>query len=156
VIACLTLLAAGLVGLLLVNVSLESGSYQLQDQKKQATALTEQREALLEQLDALQAPQHLAASAAALGMVPARNAAFLRASDGRILGVPAPGVAAPKPAATRTTAVTKAGAGQAGKATVPVTKKPATKKPVARKPATKKPATKKPSGTRTTPPTPSP
>jgi hypothetical protein len=92
VVASLALLAVGLVGLLLLNVSLEKGAFVRRTQLAQLEQLSDQREGLREQIAALEAPQSLASRAAALGMVEAPNAAFL-AKDGRILGVPSPGVA---------------------------------------------------------------
>ncbi|WP_088289338.1 hypothetical protein [Kineosporia sp. A_224] len=97
VVACATLLVAGLVTLLLVQMSLERGAYALQRAQSQARVLGEQQQALQEELERLQAPQNLAAQASRYGMVPAPNPAFLRASDGKVLGVPAAGVAKPSP-----------------------------------------------------------
>ena len=94
VASCATLLIAGLVGLLVLNVSLERGAYQLNAQHKLTRTLTEQRQALQEQLAALAAPEALAVRATALGMVPAPNVAVIRRSDGKILGVPLPATAA--------------------------------------------------------------
>jgi hypothetical protein len=93
VVASLVLLTVGLVGLLLLNVSLEKGAFVRRTQLAQIEQLSEQRESLLEQIAAREAPQSLASRAASLGMVEAPNVAFIR-SDGRILGVPSPGVAA--------------------------------------------------------------
>jgi len=122
VFACIALLAAGLVGLLLLNVSLERGSYVLQDQQAKATLLQDEAQSLREQLASLEAPQNLATRATQLGMVPNPNAAFLRASDGRVLGVPKRAVATkaptvtPAPTSTTTPATPSAGtrAGRAG------------------------------------------
>ncbi|HEY6793256.1 MAG TPA: hypothetical protein VI248_01085 [Kineosporiaceae bacterium] len=92
VVASLVLLAVGLVGLLLLNVSLEKGAFVRRTQLAQIEQLTEQAQTLQEQIAAQEAPQALASRAASLGMVEAPNAAFLT-TDGRILGVPSPGVA---------------------------------------------------------------
>jgi hypothetical protein len=98
VLISISLLGSGLVALLLLNVSLERGSYELQQQESKAHQLQDQAQALREQLAALQSPQQLAAQAEQLGMVPNPNAAFLRASDGKILGVPTQAVASRPPA----------------------------------------------------------
>ena len=100
VVACITLLGGGLVALLLLNVSLEQGSYELQREQTKADQLHDQAQALREQLAALQAPQNLAVQAERLGMVPNPNAAFLRASDGKVLGVPTRAVAPNPPTVT--------------------------------------------------------
>jgi hypothetical protein len=130
VFGCITLLGGGLVALLLLNVSLERGSYVLQDQQARATQLQDQAQALREQLAALQAPPNLADQATRLGMVPNPNAAFLRASDGKVLGVPTRAVAPKPPTVTPapgSTAVTKPG----------TSAKPGAKKPGAKKPSPK-------------------
>ncbi len=106
VFACLALLAAGLVGLLLLNVSLERGAYVLGAQQTRAAKLQEQRQALQEQLAALQAPQALAEQAAKLGMVRNPNAAFIGADTGTISGVPKPAVKPRAPSVTATTPAT--------------------------------------------------
>ncbi len=93
VVACLSLLVLGLICLLVLNVGLERGAYELRDQRAQTAQLIEQKQALEETINAAQGPAALAAKAQALGMVPARNATFLRRSDGAILGVPVPAVA---------------------------------------------------------------
>jgi hypothetical protein len=100
VVGCLALLAVGLVGLLLLNVSLEKGAFVRRQQQTKIDQLVEQRQALQEDLAALEAPQSLARRANDLGMVEAPNAAFVRTSDGRVLGVPSPGVAAQAPSVT--------------------------------------------------------
>jgi cell division protein FtsB len=102
VVGCLSLLGTGLVALLLLNVNLEKGAFVRRQQQARLEQLLEQRQALQEQLEALEAPQSLAARAAELGMVQAPNAAFIRTSDGRIIGVPTPGVAPISPTATAT------------------------------------------------------
>ncbi|HET9657385.1 MAG TPA: hypothetical protein VFP72_18680 [Kineosporiaceae bacterium] len=120
VFACLALLTAGLVALLLLNVSLERGSYQLQAQQTKATQLQDRAQALQEELATLQAPQNLAQQAGKLGMVPNPNAAFLT-SDGKVLGVPMkaavpqPTTAETPPAKTSPTSATSAKPGAVAK-----------------------------------------
>ncbi|MFZ0160850.1 MAG: hypothetical protein WAL50_17605 [Kineosporiaceae bacterium] len=88
VAACLALLGVGLVGLLVLTVSLGRGAYEMGELRRTTTELTEQRQALQEQIAAEQAPQALAARARSLGMVPAPNVAMIRSSDGVVLGAP--------------------------------------------------------------------
>jgi hypothetical protein len=126
VLGCITLLGGGLVALLLLNVSLEKGSYELQEQQSQATQLQDRAQSLREQLATLQAPQNLAAQAGRLGMVPNPNAAFLRASDGKVLGVPTRAVAPMAPSVTPAPGTTGAAANGGTTATGTTTaKKPA-------------------------------
>jgi cell division protein FtsB len=152
VLFVVVLLAAGLVGLLLLNTELQRGTFQVTALNRQADQLRDQQEQLERQVRTLESPQNLADRALRMGMVPNPNPVFLRLSDGRVLGVPAEG---------------KAGTGTAmfgpgtptGTATKPTTTtpvKPTTKTPV--KPTTTTPVkppagtTKPPAGT-TKPPT---
>lgn len=157
VIFVVSLLAAGLVGLLLLNTELQRGTFEVTKLNQQADQLRDQQEQLERQVRTLESPQNLADRSLRMGMVPNPNPVFLRLSDGQVLGVPAEG---------------KAGTGTAmfgpdtptgNKPTPPVaTKPPALPKPptgAATKPpigtATKPPtgaATKPPSGTATKPP----
>jgi hypothetical protein len=91
--ASVALLVVALVGLLVINVTLQRGAYQLRDQHRQVQRLTETRDALAERLQLAAAPAALAQRAAALGMVPAGSVAFLSAPDGTVLGVAQPGAA---------------------------------------------------------------
>jgi hypothetical protein len=113
VFGCITLLGGGLVALLLLNVSLERGSYTLHGQQAKANQLQDEAQALREQLASLQAPQNLAAQATRLGMVPNPNAAFLRASDGKVLGVPTRAVPPPAPTVTPAPGTSKVSGGTA-------------------------------------------
>ncbi|WP_238163793.1 hypothetical protein [Kribbella pittospori] len=111
VIFVVSLLAAGLVGLLLLNTELQSGTFHVTELNKQADQLRDQQEQLEKQVRTLESPQNLADRALKMGMVPNPNPVFLRLSDGRVLGVPQEGKAgtgaamfgpgaAPKPAVT--------------------------------------------------------
>jgi hypothetical protein len=90
------LLAGGLITLLMLNISLSRGSYQLSDAKTEQRKLEERRQALQEQIQAASAPQRLASRARDLGMVPAPNTAFVEVPSGKVRGKPA---AAEAPAA---------------------------------------------------------
>jgi hypothetical protein len=133
VIFVVSLLAAGLVGLLLLNTELQSGTFQVTALNNQADQLRDQQEQLEKQVRTLESPQNLADRALRMRMVPNPNPVFLRLSDGRVLGVPAEG---------------KAGTGTAmfgpgtptGTATPPVVKPPVVKPPVVKPPVVKPPA----------------
>lgn len=86
VAVCSALLAVGLVCLLLLTVSLSRGAYRMRELRARSIELTEQRQALAEQVAEQQAPGALAARAGALGMVPAPDAAMLRVGDGQVVG----------------------------------------------------------------------
>jgi hypothetical protein len=147
-IFCAVLLSAGLIGLLLLNTSLAQGSFELHKLRATSDQLSDAQGALTQSLDASKSPANLATRATAMGMVPAQSAAFLRLSDGRVIGVakPAPagsrftvvGTTAPAPAAkdpakpasaeaatTQGAATSPANAASAPSATRPVTPAPA-------------------------------
>lgn len=93
VIFVVSLLAAGLVGLLLLNTELQSGTFQVTELNKQAGQLRDQQEQLEKQVRTLESPQNVADRALRMGMVPNPNPVFLRLSDGQVLGVPKEGKA---------------------------------------------------------------
>ncbi len=160
VAACIALLGIGLVGLLMLTVSLGRGAYEMGALRRTTTELAEQRQALEEQIAAEQAPQALAARARALGMVPAPNVAMIRGSDGAVLGTPkaaaaaavraAPPVAKPSVAPSVNPSVNPAPKPSAGAkpiasvAASPGTQTTRTPKSTAVKSATTKPVTKLP------------
>ena len=90
VLVCATLLAAGLIGLLLINTALAQGSFTLHDLRTTSDQLTDAQGSLNQSLDALKSPANLATRATDMGMVPATSAAFLRLSDGKVIGVATP------------------------------------------------------------------
>lgn len=87
---CMTLLGAGLVALLMLNTAMAEGSFTLHRLQATSGELTDTQQALTQAIDAQRSPANLAARAAKLGMVPADSAAFLRLSDGKVLGVASP------------------------------------------------------------------
>ena len=94
IIVVLVLLTVGLGTLLLLNTLLAQGSFTLHSVNAQVASLADREQALQQRASELAAPQRLARSAQALGMVPSQNPAFLRSEDGKVLGVPEP---APEP-----------------------------------------------------------
>jgi hypothetical protein len=94
-----SLLAAGLLGLLVLNTALAQDAFRLHTLKQESRALEDREEALRREVEALQSPQELAGRAAELGMVPAGPPAFLRLSDGKVLGSATPAEAPGDPEA---------------------------------------------------------
>lgn len=86
VVLVLVLLVAGLGTLLLLNTVLAQGAFRVEDLQRQVSLLTEEEEGLQQQVARLAAPARLARQARALGMVPMTTPAFLRTSDGAVLG----------------------------------------------------------------------
>jgi hypothetical protein len=172
VIFVVSLLAAGLIGLLLLNTELQRGAFQVTALNQQADQLQDQQEQLERQVRTLESPQNLADRALRMGMVPNPNPVFLRLSDGQVLGVPAEGKAGtgaamfgPGTTKPSTPAVTPTPPATTVKPPTATTTKPpgatTTKPPVgtpvkppttgATKPGTK-PTTTKPNATTTKPP----
>jgi hypothetical protein len=71
---------------LLLSIGTANGAYRLAELDQRSDLLARQQQVQAESLQALAAPQHLAARAAALGMVPDDSPAYLDARTGRVLG----------------------------------------------------------------------
>ncbi len=95
VVLCLLVLLLGSLSILLLNTSRAKGVFELRDLQARSDVLTDNEEALAHSISGRAAPGALAQRARSLGMVPNDSAAFLRLSDGRILGVAKPAVADP-------------------------------------------------------------
>jgi hypothetical protein len=74
------------VAQLMLSIGTASGAYRLAELRQQSDVLAHQQQVQAETLQALAAPQRLAARAAALGMVPDDSPAYLDARTGRVLG----------------------------------------------------------------------
>ena len=141
---CVTLLLGGFVGVLMLNTAMAKGSYTMRDLQRRSDALTDTQDALRHTIDGVSGPGPLAQRARALGMVPAASPAFLRLSDGMVLGVAKKAkddstfsVVTESKAPTRSTPVATP--------TAPTTATPSTS-PTTKKPETTKPTTKKNTG----------
>ena len=88
-----TLLVGGLIGLLVLHTALAEDSFRLHDLKVRSALLTDRQQALEQTVASEAAPKRLATRAEAMGMVRSENPAFIRLSDGKILGRPKAGVA---------------------------------------------------------------
>ncbi|MCW2777009.1 MAG: Septum formation initiator [Frankiales bacterium] len=87
------LLAAGLLGLLVLNTALAEDAFRLHSLQVQGKQLDDREQELSTTVEDLEAPRALAERAAALHMVPGGPPAFLSLPDGRISGLGAPGQA---------------------------------------------------------------
>ena len=87
---CVSLLAGGLLAVLVLNAALAQGSFELGRLQAASSELADQQESLTQSIDEQRSPERLASRARTLGMVPATSAAFLRLSDGEVLGVAKP------------------------------------------------------------------
>ncbi|MFJ8075915.1 septum formation initiator family protein [Streptomyces sp. NPDC096176] len=96
VLLVVILLSGGLITLLMLNSSLNQGSFELSELKKKTTELTDEQQALQRDVDRRSAPDALERRARELGMVPGGGPAFL-GPDGKVLGVPKKATAQPVP-----------------------------------------------------------
>ncbi|MDQ0864333.1 hypothetical protein [Arthrobacter globiformis] len=69
VVLCFGMLAAALIAVLVLNITVSTAQYQLVKLRAEQTALTKQNQDLTQQVQNFEAPQNLAAKAAELGMV---------------------------------------------------------------------------------------
>jgi cell division protein FtsB len=100
VLLIVVLLGSGLIALLLLNSSLNQGSFKLSRLKKETTELTDQQQALQEEVDGYSAPDVLEKRARELGMVPGGSPVFLY-PDGTVRGAPSPATEEPSSATDR-------------------------------------------------------
>jgi hypothetical protein len=84
------LLVGGVAGLLAFNTSMQQASFTATAMQQRAAALDAKEQSLTMQLDALRDPQRVALRAKQMGMVPPSVPAFIRLSDGKVLGTPIP------------------------------------------------------------------
>jgi hypothetical protein len=81
-----SILTAALLGALLLNVAMAQSAFDIRNRQIEVARLTERQQDLQQQLHRAASPAGLAGRDRALGMVPAPAPAFLRLSDGAILG----------------------------------------------------------------------
>jgi hypothetical protein len=93
VILVAVVLLGGVVLLLMFNTSMQQASFKATRLEQQATLLNAKEQQLRMELDNLRDPQRVSEEAARLGMVPMLTPAFLKLSDGSVLGVPLPATA---------------------------------------------------------------
>ncbi len=97
---CAAVLVASLLGVLVINIVLSRGAYAEHVLENRQIALAETEQDLNERLAVRASPAVLSERAQELGMVPNVNPAFIRMSDGTVLGSPAPAEAGTTPLAT--------------------------------------------------------
>ncbi len=105
VVLVLGLMVGALVAVLMLNTMIAQDAFVRTDLVKQQRVLHDEQQELRQQVAAEEAPQRLAARAAALGMVPTGGPMFIRLRDAKILGI-AEAAKAPAPAVDLRVAVT--------------------------------------------------
>lgn len=87
-VVAISALLVVVVSQLLLSIGISQGAYQLSSLQTKQTELQRSYQAASQDLNRLTSPQNLAANANALGMVSNSNPAYLRLSDGAVLGAP--------------------------------------------------------------------
>lgn len=90
VVVVMIMLSIGLVGLIIMSTVLQAQSFEAAKLEREANALEVQKQSLAREVDGLLSPASVARRALVFGMVPNTNPAFLRLSDGKVLGKPEP------------------------------------------------------------------
>jgi hypothetical protein len=161
---CVALLLGGFVGVLVLNTAMAKGSYTMRDLQRRSDALADTQDALRHSIDGVSGPGPLAQRARDLGMVPAASPAFLRLTDGKVLGVAQKAkadstfsVVTETKAPTRSTPVATppapTAADPAGTTSAPAAPQTGTTKPATKPSATTPATTKAPTATTTKAPT---
>ena len=104
----LAVLGIGLVALLMLNTAMDEDSVRMQQAQQRQAALTDREQQLSQQLSGLSAPSALASKAAALGLVPNPQPAFINPTTGAVLGSPSP-APTPSPVSSPTPTMTPSG-----------------------------------------------
>ena len=94
VVLVVTLLAGGLISLLLLNSAVNRDSFELDKLQKETNGYTDQQQQLQQEVDGYSAPGSLEQRARKLGMVPGGDPAFL-SPDGKVRGSASPATAPP-------------------------------------------------------------
>lgn len=81
-------LGVGMVGLLVLNTTLQNQAFAARTLNREASLLANQEAQLQGRVDGLRTPQTLAEKAATLGMRPNRYPAFVKLPEGKIVGNP--------------------------------------------------------------------
>ena len=76
------------VGRLVLSVAIDANAYAIAAKAKESQNLGRDAQMIEEQLNVLNSPQHLSTVAHGLGMISNSNPAYLRISDGKVLGDP--------------------------------------------------------------------
>ncbi|MFF0988650.1 hypothetical protein [Kocuria nitroreducens] len=90
VVLSLVALVVALASILVLNIQISGGQYRLVELRAQEQALSQQNEALTQDLEFYNAPQNLAVMATDLGMVPAQGSGTVDLTDGTVEGDPLP------------------------------------------------------------------
>ncbi|MYM20945.1 hypothetical protein GSY69_13490 [Brevibacterium sp. 5221] len=82
---CVAALVVGLLGVLLANIYISHSTYRVQQLSAEQQQLHDRRDELSEDISYRSSPQNIQRAALQAGMVRAKNAEFIRRSDGSII-----------------------------------------------------------------------
>lgn len=82
---CVSIILAAMVSVLLLNITMSRGAWEANSMRTEISRAQQERAALLTQLEAMSNPAGLAASAEALGMVPAAQLGFVSLGSQSVL-----------------------------------------------------------------------
>jgi cell division protein FtsL len=99
VVLCFTLLAAALMVVLVLNISVSTSQYHLVQLKSEQSSLMKQNQDLTQQVQNYDAPQNLAAKATELGMVPSSGKGQIDLSNLSVTGKALPAAKGANPGA---------------------------------------------------------
>lgn len=88
VVVVMTVLAVGLLGLILMSTVLQAQSFEAAKLDRTAASLEARQQMIGREVDKLQSPANVASEAIKIGMVPPANPLFLRLSDNKVSGTP--------------------------------------------------------------------
>ncbi len=80
--------AAIILAQIVLSVAVSSGAYEIATLQKSSKELSRTYTSMSQELEQMSSPQHVAARAESFGMVSSNSPAYLRLSDGKVLGVP--------------------------------------------------------------------
>lgn len=89
VLLCVALVCAAMATVLVLNIQMARDSFAASDVQVRVAQTAQDVQRIRSELDAAASPAELASRSRSLGMVPQEAQAFLRLSDGTVLGVPA-------------------------------------------------------------------
>lgn len=90
VVVLLSLIGAGLVGLILISTAMQAQTFELDRLTTEARLLETEQEALQREVSELESPENLGPRAVSHGMVPSQTPVYLQLSDGTVKGSPKP------------------------------------------------------------------
>lgn len=87
-LVCVAVLAATLVGQLLLSIAISEGAYEVSSLRNQAREAVNTKDSLTTELETVSSPQNLATLAIGMGMTVNSSPAYIRVPSGEVSGAP--------------------------------------------------------------------